>query len=727
MQELLAELNEQQREAVQHGSGPLLILAGAGSGKTKVLTHRIAYLLAQGVEPRQILAITFTNKTAEEMRERVRALVGERKVAGIWIMTFHAACVRILRQEGRHMDLYPGFVIYDKGDQLALIRSILKELDLDEKYYSPQGALATISRAKNELVDPEAFVPYLLGRSSYSEAYARRLLDIYVRYQEKLRENNALDFDDLLVATVRLFQDYPQVLQRYRERFRYIMVDEYQDTNHAQYVLIKLLATEEGNLLVVGDDYQSIYGFRGADIRNILDFERDFRQAKIIKLEQNYRSTGSVLAAANGLMAHNRYQKPKSLWTARGEGDKVKVYRALDERDEAAFVAREISGLKAQGYMWRDFSILYRTNAQSRVLEEVFRHWGIPYKLVGTLGFYERKEIKDLVAYLRLLVNPNDGISLRRIINIPKRGIGPATYSRIEAYARARQLPLLEVLALAEEIPGLNKKVQASLVQLAKVLQTLQEMAREMPVSALIPHILDLTGYGEELKLEGTAKAQERLENLREFITVAGEYEARGEGEGLEDFLTGVALLSDADTYQAGEDAVVLMTLHSAKGLEFPVVFLVGVEEGLLPHSRSLEREEDVEEERRLCYVGITRAQEKLYLVCARERTLYGYRQANPLSRFIKEIPGEVKEELGVGGLAQERPTTGPWEKPSAPPEERAATAPFTPGDRVRHRAWGEGTVIQISGQGEDALVTVAFPDRGIKTLSLLYAPLVKV
>ena len=410
-------------------------------------------------------------------------------------------------------------------------------MDLDEKYYSPQGALATISRAKNELVDPEAFVPYLLGRSSYSEAYARRLLDIYVRYQEKLRENNALDFDDLLVATVRLFQDYPQVLQRYRERFRYIMVDEYQDTNHAQYVLIKLLATEEGNLLVVGDDYQSIYGFRGADIRNILDFERDFRQAKIIKLEQNYRSTGSVLAAANGLMAHNRYQKPKSLWTARGEGDKVKVYRALDERDEAAFVAREISGLKAQGYMWRDFSILYRTNAQSRVLEEVFRHWGIPYKLVGTLGFYERKEIKDLVAYLRLLVNPNDGISLRRIINIPKRGIGPATYSRIEAYARARQLPLLEVLALAEEIPGLNKKVRqvwSSWLSFANP-QKWPGKCRYLPHS----HILDLTGYGEELKLEERPR-QER-QNLREFIT-PGEYEG-GKARAWR-FLTGVTLLS---------------------------------------------------------------------------------------------------------------------------------------------------------------------------------------
>jgi len=727
LQELLAELNEQQREAVLHGSGPLLILAGAGSGKTKVLTHRIAYLLARGVEPRQILAITFTNKAAAEMRERVRALVGENKLAGIWLMTFHAACVRILRREGQYLGLQRGFVIYDKGDQLALIRSVLKELNLDEKYYPPQGALAAISRAKNELVDPEGFVPYLLKNSQYSEAYARRLYDIYVRYQEKLRANNALDFDDLLLTTVRLFQAYPQVLQRYRERFHHILVDEYQDTNHAQYVLIKLLATEDGNLLVVGDDYQSIYGFRGADIRNILDFERDFRRVKVIKLEQNYRSTGSVLAAANGLMAHNRHQKPKSLWTARGEGDKVKVYRALDERDEALFVAREISRLTDEGFSWQDFAVLYRTNAQSRVLEEVFRNLAIPYKLVGTLGFYDRKEIKDLVAYLRLLVNPSDGISLRRIINIPKRGIGPATMDRLEAYARARQLPVVEVLALAGEIPGLNQKVRASLVQLAGVLQTLREMAREMPVSELIPQILALTGYGKELELEGTAKAQERLENLQEFVTVAGEFEARGEGQSLEDFLTGVALLSDADTYEEGEDAVVLMTLHSAKGLEFPVVFLVGLEEGLLPHSRCLEQEEEVEEERRLCYVGITRAQQKLYLVCARERTLYGYRQTNPVSRFIKEIPAEVKEELGAGDLARERPGSGPGEKKAMAGEATAASAPFTAGDRVRHRAWGVGTVIQVSGQGEDALVTVAFPDRGIKTLSLLYAPLVKV
>ncbi|HHW91587.1 MAG TPA: UvrD-helicase domain-containing protein [Firmicutes bacterium] len=727
MQQLLAQLNEQQREAVQHGSGPLLILAGAGSGKTKVLTHRIAYLLAQGVQPRQILAITFTNKAAWEMRERVRALVGEREVAGIWIMTFHAACARILRQEGRYLGYRPGFVIYDKGDQLALIRSVLRGLNLDEKYYSPQGTLAVISRAKNELVDPAGFLPYLQRYSHYSDVYARRLLDIYTQYQEKLRENNALDFDDLLAAVVRLFGEYPQVLQRYRERFRYILVDEYQDTNHAQYVLIKLLATEEGNLLVVGDDYQSIYGFRGADLRNILDFERDYRKVKIIKLEQNYRSNGSVLAAANGLMAYNIHQKPKSLWTARGAGEKVKVYRALDERDEAAYVAGEISQLAAQGFSWRDFAVLYRTNAQSRVLEEVFRNQGIPYKLVGTLGFYDRKEIKDLVAYLRLLVNPDDGIALRRIINIPKRGIGPATFNRIEVYARARNLPLVEILALAEEIPGLSQKVRTGLIQLAEVLQTLQGLAREMPVTALIPQILALTGYEKELEWEGTAKAQERLENLREFITVAGEFEARGESNSLEDFLTGVSLLSDADTYQEGEDAAVMMTLHSAKGLEFPVVFLVGMEEGLLPHSRSLEREEDVEEERRLCYVGITRAQQKLYLVCARERTLYGYRQSNPVSRFIKEIPAEVKEAVGEKGRAQEGPDAGLWEHHSIPPGGAAAPAPFTAGDKVRHRAWGEGTVISISGQGEDALVTVAFPDRGIKTLSLLYAPLVKV
>jgi DNA helicase-2/ATP-dependent DNA helicase PcrA len=514
LQQLLAQLNEQQREAVQHGSGPLLILAGAGSGKTKVLTHRIAYLLAQGVQPRQILAITFTNKAAWEMRERVRALVGEREVAGIWIMTFHAACARILRQEGRYLGYRPGFVIYDKGDQLALIRSVLRGLNLDEKYYSPQGTLAVISRAKNELVDPAGFLPYLQRYSHYSDVYARRLLDIYTQYQEKLRENNALDFDDLLAAVVRLFGEHPQVLQRYRERFRYILVDEYQDTNHAQYVLIKLLATEEGNLLVVGDDYQSIYGFRGADLRNILDFERDYRKVKIIKLEQNYRSNGSVLAAANGLMAHNIHQKPKSLWTARGAGEKVKVYRALDERDEAAYVAGEISQLAAQGFSWRDFAVLYRTNAQSRVLEEVFRSLGIPYKLVGTLGFYDRKEIKDLVAYLRLLVNPDDGIALRRIINIPKRGIGPATFNRIEVYARARNLPLVEILALAEGIPGLSQKVRAGLIQLAEVLQTLQGLAREMPVTALIPQILALTGYEKELEWEGTAKAQERLENL---------------------------------------------------------------------------------------------------------------------------------------------------------------------------------------------------------------------
>ena len=725
MQQLLDGLNEMQREAVQHGSGPLLILAGAGSGKTKVLTHRIAYLLKKGVEPYQILAVTFTNKAAQEMRARVQELVGE-GISGMWIMPFHAACVRILRREGRHLAHKGNFVIYDKADQLTLIRDILRELNLDDKKYSPQGCLALISRAKNELVAPPDFLSYLKRQKKYTGSYIGNLDDVYGFYQERLEENNALDFDDLLNAVVRLFQDQPGLLQRYRERFRYILVDEYQDTNHAQYVLVKLLATKKGNLLVVGDDYQSIYGFRGADLRNILDFERDYHNPRIIKLEQNYRSTGCVLKAANGLMRHNRGQRPKSLWTAAEEGEKIRVCQAADGRQEAEYVAREMIQLQGCGYSWRDFAVLYRTNAQSRVLEEVFRSMGIPYSLVGTLGFYERREIKDLVAYMRLVVNPNDGVSLRRVINIPRRGIGPVTLARIEAYARARNLPPLEVLSQAGEIPSLNQKVRAGLLSFAQTLNTLRNLSRQLPVSGLIPQILNLTGYEAALTEEGSAEALGRLENLREFITVAREFEGRGEGGSLEDFLVGVSLLSDADTYLEGEDAAVMMTLHNAKGLEFPVVFLVGMEEGLLPHSRSLDRLEDVEEERRLCYVGITRAQERLYLLYASERLLYGHRQAYLPSRFLGEIPPEVKEEIGPGprvappGLSAVGRGPGTKEPPGAVPA-------FAPGDRVFHRIWGEGTVISIAGQEEDALITVAFPDQGFKSLSLRYAPLKKV
>ncbi|NLP19097.1 MAG: UvrD-helicase domain-containing protein, partial [Firmicutes bacterium] len=644
----------------------------------------------------------------------------------MWIMTFHAACVRILRREGRYLNQKAGFVIYDRADQLALVREILRELNLDDKRFSPQGCLAAIGRAKNELVGPSAFHSYLTKHSSYSDFYIRHLDNIYKLYQEKLEENKALDFDDLLNTTVHLFEEYPEVLQRYRDRFQHILVDEYQDTNHAQYMLVKLLATEQGNLLVVGDDYQSIYGFRGADLRNILDFERDYHQPRIIKLEQNYRSTGCVLKAANGLMSHNRGQRPKSLWTAGEEGEKIQVYRAADERGEAEYVAREVVQLRGAGYSWRDFAILYRTNAQSRVLEEIFRNMGIPYSLVGTLGFYERREIKDLVAYMRLLVNPDDGVSLNRVINIPRRGIGPVSFGRIEAYARARSLPLTDVLPLAEEIPGLNRKVRANLLKFAQVLNTLRNLSRQLPVSELIPQILSLTGYRELLEEEGSAEALGRLENLQEFRTVAQEFEDRGEDGSLEDFLVGISLLSDADTYLDGEDALVMMTLHNAKGLEFPVVFLVGMEEGLLPHNRSLDRPGEVEEERRLCYVGITRAQERLYLVYAYERTLYGRRQRYLPSRFINEIPPEVKEEVGNrrrGGFLVGSNSHGEPVPRKKVPRDLA----FRPGDRVYHRAWGEGTVISISGEEEDPTVTVSFPAEGFRNLSLRYAPLKKL
>ncbi|MGI6575545.1 MAG: UvrD-helicase domain-containing protein [bacterium] len=717
---VLTGLNERQREAVEHGFGPLLVLAGAGSGKTKVLTHRIAFLLEQGVKPHNILAITFTNKAAQEMQARVESLVGQ-VAADIWIMTFHAACVRILRREARQLGYKPGFVIYDKTDQLSIVKEVLKELNLDEKRYIPQVVLAHISKAKNELVDAAGFVPYLLRTAGYTEIYARRLREVFINYQAKLMANNAMDFDDLLVNVVTLWQKYPHVLHYYRERFRYVLVDEYQDTNHVQYLLVKLLATEHGNVFVVGDDYQSIYGFRGADLRNILHFERDFINAKVIKLEQNYRSTQNILAAANGLMAYNVKQKEKTLWTAGIKGDKVKIYRAEDERLEAAFVARQMQQHYLEGYSWQDFAILYRTNAQSRVFEEVLRGMGIPYRLVGTLGFYDRKEIKDLVAYLRLLENPADDVSLRRVINTPRRGIGAVTMGRLEAYARLRNLTMAELLYNGERIPGVSTKAQVALQQLGQTLKHLQELAQSDTVSALIPGVLTMTGYRQELEQEHTLEAQTRLENLEEFISVAREQERCGQRISLEDFLAGVALISDTDTFAAGEEAAVMMTVHNAKGLEFPVVFLVGMEEGIFPHCRSLEREEDLEEERRLCYVGITRAQKQLYMLCARRRMLYGHDQYNLASRFLQEIPPEVQEEVdaggyGIGGSIARRTNFQPAVQPC-----------YAPGDKVQHKSWGMGTVVSLGGQGEDMMITVAFPGRGIKTLMLAYAPLVKV
>ncbi|MEW5762150.1 MAG: DNA helicase PcrA [Bacillota bacterium] len=694
--DFLADLNPAQRSAVEHGSGPLLVLAGAGSGKTRVLTYRIAYLINHhGVPARHILAITFTNKAAREMRERVEGLLPQ-AARDLWVATFHATCARILRREIALLGYDPRFAIYDEGDQQTLIRNCLEELNLDERHYPPAAFRNAISWAKNWLVGPEAYAAQATDR--YGELVAR----VYRLYQERLRTNNALDFDDLLFLAVRLFQEYPAVLSRWQDRFRHILVDEYQDTNHAQYVLVNLLAARHRNLFVVGDPDQSIYGWRGADITNILNFERDYPEAKVIKLEQNYRSTARILEAANGVIRHNAARKDKKLWTARGEGPPLVLYCGADEHAEARFVAERVRELvRREGKSYRDFAVLYRTHAQSRVLEEVLLREGIPYTIIGGLRFYERKEIKDVVAYLRVIANPADGLSLVRIINEPRRGIGKVSVQRLFAYARETGLTPVASLAHAEAIPGLTKKVAAAMVELGTLLA--EFAAHPGPVTALVREVYDRTGYWQALVNERTVEAETRMENLLEFLTVTQTFDASTGGT-LSEFLAELALLTDLDRYDERADAVTLMTLHSAKGLEFPVVFLVGMEESIFPHARALYEPRELEEERRLCYVGITRAQERLYLTHCAQRMLYGRYGENRPSRFLEEIPPELTEV---------------WEEEAAPAE-----AAFAPGDRVRHRIWGEGVVLGLEGIGEDAQVRVVFPQQGVKTLLLRYAPL---
>ncbi|MGQ9497093.1 MAG: UvrD-helicase domain-containing protein [Desulfotomaculales bacterium] len=694
--DILGSLNPAQRSAVEHGPGPLLVLAGAGSGKTRVLTYRIAYLIHRYRVPvRNILAITFTNKAAREMRERVEALlptVGR----DLWVATFHSTCARILRREIAALGYDPRFAIYDEGDQQTLIKGCLAELDLDERRHPPAAFRSAISWAKNWLVGPGEYAEQANDR--HTELVAR----VYRLYQERLQENNALDFDDLLLLTVRLFREHPGVLARWQDRFRYILVDEYQDTNHAQYVLVNLLAAGHRNLFVVGDPDQSIYGWRGADITNILNFERDYPEAKVVKLEQNYRSTMRILDAANSVIRHNAARKEKRLWTAKGEGPPLVVYCGADERAEAKFVADRIRELsRSEGRTYRDFAVLYRTHAQSRVLEEVLLREGIPYTIVGGLRFYERKEIKDIIAYLRVIANPADGLSLVRVINEPRRGIGKVSIQRLFAYARETGLTPAAALAGAEAVPGLTGKAAKGMKELGALLAELA--AHPGPVTALVREVYDRTGYWQALVNEGTVEAETRMENLLEFLTVTQTFDASTGGT-LGEFLAELALLTDIDRYDERADAVTLMTLHSAKGLEFPVVFLIGMEESIFPHARALYEPQELEEERRLCYVGITRAQERLYLTYAAQRMLYGRYCENEPSRFLEEIPPEL---------------TDIWEEDEVP-----AAAVFVPGDRVRHRMWGEGVVISLEGMGDDAQVRVAFPQQGVKTLLLRYAPL---
>ena len=716
--DLLASLNDNQARAVSNTQGPLLVLAGAGSGKTRVLTTRICYLIQEkNIEPYHILAITFTNKAAREMRERVEQMLPD-AARDLWISTFHAACLRILRRQAHFSGYGPGFVIYDDTDQQNLVKQCLNEMNLDEKKYPPRAILAGISGAKNQLVDPGHYAD-----QAY-DYFTRVVADVYDLYQKKMVQNNAVDFDDLLMQTVLLLKSNPHVLQYYQNRFTYILVDEYQDTNHAQYVLVNLLAREHRNLCVVGDDDQSVYSWRGADITNILNFERDYPEAKVVKLEQNYRSTGTILAGANEIIRNNRHRKNKSLWTAAGEGRPIVVFYGDNEYAEAAFIADRIVRLKVEyDLRFSDFAILYRTHAQSRVVEETLARARVPYVIFGGLRFYDRKEIRDLMAYLRLIVNPGDRLALARIANVPKRGIGPATLQKILVYGDTAGISPVEALARSADIPGLSVKVRAGATALGNMLLNMSQLANTASVTQVVEEVLMRSGYLEELRNQRTDEATTRQENLREFLSVTGEYDREVVDGSLAEFMADMTLLTDADRHQDGGDQVLMMTLHGAKGLEFKTVFLIGLEEGIFPHTRALLEPRELEEERRLAYVGLTRARENLYLTHCRQRTIYGNTRNCRPSRFLTEIPQELLTtrdplDYRIGSET----TAAVNEAASETPEQ--ALLEFVPGDVVRHRKWGVGTVTAVRGQGPSAEIRVDFPRLGVKTLMAGYAKL---
>ncbi len=738
-------LNEQQKEAVLHTEGPLLILAGAGSGKTRVLTHRIAYLIEEkGVNPWNILAITFTNKAAGEMRERVDNLVGFGSES-IWVSTFHSMCVRILR---RHIDLLgfdTNFTIYDTDDQKTLMKDICKLLQIDTKIFRERSLLAAISQAKNEMVTPEEF--RIQAQGDFSR---QKIATVYEEYEKQMRANNALDFDDLLVKAVQLFQTQADVLDYYQERFRYIMVDEYQDTNTVQFELVRLLSAKYRNLCVVGDDDQSIYKFRGANIRNILDFEQVFPDAKVIKLEQNYRSTSNILNAANAVIRHNHGRKDKTLWTDNGEGDKINVRQFDTAFDEAEYIVGDIRERVESGKAaYNDHAILYRTNAQSRMFEEKFVTANIPYKIVGGINFYARREIKDLLAYLKTIDNGRDDLAVRRIINVPKRGIGLTSINRVQEYASGREIGFYEALRAVDLIPNIGRGA-SKLESFVALIEHFKTDAKELTISELMQEILEETGYIESLKEEGSEEAESRIENIDELISKITAYEEtcedRDEPATLNGFLEEVALVADIDSLDESNDYVVLMTLHSAKGLEFPHVYLAGMEDGIFPSYMTITADdpEEVEEERRLCYVGITRAEEELTLTCARRRMIRGETQYNKMSRFLKEIPMEL---LSTGAVFQK---SEPEEerKPSAyqqarqafrakafvqPGAARSFGSPkgegpgYQVGDRVRHVKFGEGTVTAMVEGGRDYEVTVDFDGPGTKKMFAAFAKLQKI
>lgn len=757
----LTRLNPMQRQAVEYGEGPLLVLAGAGSGKTRVLTYRIARLIEQGTPGWSILAITFTNKAAREMRERVTELCGE-DAQEAWISTFHSCCVKMLRRDIEKIGYKRSFAIYDEDDSMSVVKSAMKMVDLNDKETTPRYVKAVISDMKNKLMSPDEWL-----RSARPDQKNEKIYKIMGIYDKQLRENNALDFDDLLVKTLELLANNPPVLEGYRRRFSNILVDEYQDTNQAQYELVRLLVNEQRNICVVGDDDQSIYGWRGADIRNILNFEKDFKGCKVVKLEQNYRSDGNILEAANNIIQHNAGRKEKRLWTKAQSGDKIRVYSALDERDEAHWICMQAGTLQRKDAIsYGDMAVLYRTNAQSRVIEEALVRSGIPYSVYGGMRFYDRKEVRDLVAYLRTLNNPDDDVSAMRILNEPKRGIGESTQEKILQHAREEGTSFFAAVLDWENI-GLPKRAAMAVEDFANQLTTLFELRFELPADQLVKKILEITQYEEQFKKVKSEENTTRLQNIQEFVGAVTQFTEQDPEGGLEAFLENVALVTDLDGMQGARSAMTLMTMHAAKGLEFPVVFIAGMEEGIFPTTRALYDEPQMEEERRLCYVGVTRAMKKLFLLNARTRMLYGNRSANEASRFLAEIPAELIDTgrrvmpaqgmdgreaaasipkpprptkvgadiaLGIPGLRKGFGSAGFSGEPGGERKvvQSAArsvqkTQLFHEGDRVLHRLFGKGTVTELKDVNGSLRVVIRFDERGDKVFPADTAPVVKI
>ena len=769
MEDILKGLNDKQYEAVINTEGACLIIAGAGSGKTKVLTHKIAYLIQEkNVLPWNILAITFTNKAANEMKERIVNLVGD-VAQDIWMGTFHSICVRILRKFIDRIGFDSSFIIFDTSDQRTMIKGCLKDLNIDDKMFTDRSVQAEISNAKNQMLEPEQYTALANG-----DFRKEKIASVYELYQKRLKENNAIDFDDIINYTIKILKENQDVLEYYANKFKYVLVDEYQDTNKAQFTLITLFASVNGNITVVGDSDQSIYAFRGADISNILNFERDFKNAKIIKLEQNYRCTGNILKAANSVIKNNETKYKKELWTQNEQGNLPKIYSAENEYDEGSFIVEQINRLKREEYFkYSDFAILYRMNTQSRAIEDILRREDIPYKIIGGLKFYERKEIKDIISYLRLIQNPSDNLSLKRIINEPKRGIGKTSLDKIEVLANQNETSMYEVIKNADQY-GLNR-VYISSREFISLIEELRAKKDDLLISELIKQTLKKSGYTQALEDENTVEAENRIENLEEFLTVAMEFEEESADNGLSEFLEGITLSSDIDNMEETEETVTLMTLHSAKGLEFPVVFLVGMEEGIFPGYKSISEQKELEEERRLCYVGITRAKQYLFLTCSKQRTIFGSTSCNPVSRFVKEIPkelldgydeamGDNSESSNLSNLFEDSKYSWTYGSKNAgtiksyklekqepvmaaskkednsnfvfrtaesflnslkkPVGQDVDLSKYGEGVRVFHKKFGEGTISNVEPEGDDLKVDIQFDKVGHKRLMAKFAKL---